>query len=258
MKKRTVLIFLLLQLSYGLYAQRKEQLINALKTQNTISGVLACLDTFWTDIGSEPFKSPVNLHFDQTRLDFEFSYYSTSEKGEKKIVSRSYRLNILHDRDSIKYMSIQIDKRFPKGYIDQGVLINDDLAITKIVNTHNLNLHTSIGNKRYLKALFDDEELEFGCGEAGQDFSKTALKLVKCVKRNRKRVFMAWLQSPSAELQACGIIGIYQLIKKGVPVTETESNLINYIYSINPNVEFCSGCIGGMYSTIKEYTLRGH
>lgn len=73
------------------------------------------------------------------------------------------------------------------------------------------------------------------------------------VKKRKKQELIKWLQSPCTEKQFYAIDGLYKLDRLGVPITNKERKMIEFVLNKKGSIYVCNTCVNE-YMDISEFT----
>lgn len=166
------------------------------------------------------------------------------EKDNPKIINvYKFRINIIIKKDRIIYYELserkhryEDDRRI--DFYKQIDVFKDDLSFTDL-KTSFYNLYQ---NDIYEEDLFV-VNFVYGssCGLAGSE-PKGHRQIAEWVETKNKIEILKWLQSANTEKQVYAVDGLYKLEKQGIPLTEKEIEVINFIKSKSGKIYICSAC----------------
>jgi hypothetical protein len=197
-----------------------------------------------------PSKTNFSIKFDR---DIDFGY--KHKRIELRLNFEDFQIDLLAKNDTIYARTIQHYYSFDDR--EDGIL-NFDSSFT----LGKVNEYLSIRNRFYrsnktiadlLKELSEYKMYAFYCGDALPitDQGEYIQKLVE--EKNVDKLF-EMLQSISVETQACGVVGLSMLKKKGVRLTPETIKIVKYIKKRNSETVSCSGCFRGII--LKIYSTK--
>ncbi|MFN7118548.1 MAG: hypothetical protein ACK4TA_17250 [Saprospiraceae bacterium] len=171
--------------------------------------------------------------FQQIRLSF-----ITEENGEY------FHISLVKSEDKLAYCEINQGEKKSK-------LIINKFEIKRYLEFFNKQFKTSKSEEDFKKEIDSIWIFSNACGFSGEP-TKEWKQIENYIKKGELYKIRQFLYSLDVEAQAYGIIGMIELQKKNVKITDKDIQVINYLKNRNSNVYTCMGCIYGDIIGIKE------
>lgn len=199
-----------------------------------------------TTIFSQWVTREIGFGFQQYRNNFT----ANDSKGNP----HDYWVTCIIYKDSIVlgYVEEFRDYFLPIRILPKKVFRLDNQYLNEYIEERKRVFKRQIKVNQLLADLRKDLTIEFGCGEAGQSYSKEYKKMVSFVENRNKERLNKWLRSANCELQVYGAMGLLGLQKKGINLTDEEKQIIEFLIKQDSKITYCGGCLYGLSGTFSK------
>lgn len=195
----------------------------------------ALVDLIEKEIGYTDFEGNKISYTVKREIGYEFQQerfgFITEEYGEY------FHISLVKHNDKLVFCQLS------QGRKDRGIIF-DEVEIEKYTNYFNEKFNTTKTAKDFKKEIDSIWMFSSGCGFSGEP-TKEWKKIQSYIDDQKVDKVRAFLHSLNVELQAYGLIGMLELKKKGLQLSEKDMEVITYLREINSGVYTCMGCILG-------------
>jgi hypothetical protein len=209
------------------------------KEKNTYSALIHSIkDQLAYTKGDETIFYPTisrNIGFDhqQERLSF-----ATEEFGPH------FHLSIVKKNEQLLYAELSLGKRSSR-------IVYSESGINAYLTAFNKTFGTTKNITDFEKEIDKVPLFSNACGFSG-DPTPEWQDLERYMAQKRVDKIRAFLTSLNVEAQAYGLIGMLQLQKNGIKLSQSDLSILDHLTKQNSSVYTCMGCIVGEIVSIND------